>query len=171
MVLQVMGYRLDAKQLLWLLIAAVIIVFDQWTKHLVASTLQYGQRINVLPVFDIIYVHNPGAAFSFLADAGGWQIVFFTAIAAIMSVAMMIWILTLPRTARWLPVALSLIIGGAIGNAIDRIKYGYVEDFILVYWQNAYFPAFNIADSAITVGAIMLLIDAFWLEKRRAAAE
>lgn len=164
------GYELQAKQAVWLLIAVAIVVLDQWTKYLVSSVLVYGQRINVLPFLDLTYVHNPGAAFSFLADAGGWQIVFFTGIAAAMSIVLMVWTLVLPRTARWMPVTLTLIMGGAIGNAIDRVRFGYVEDFILAYWQNWYFPAFNVADAAISIGAVMLLVDAFWLEKRRTAA-
>lgn len=170
MTLQIKGYQLQARQLSWLIVAAIVVVLDQWTKHLVSEALAYGQRVNVLPFLDITYVHNPGAAFSFLANAGGWQIVFFTAIAAVMSVVLLVWVLTLPRTARWMPVTLTLIMGGAIGNAIDRVRFGYVEDFVSVYWQNWYFPAFNVADAAITVGAIMLLVDAFWLDKRRTAA-
>ncbi|MFY0666278.1 MAG: lipoprotein signal peptidase [Natronospirillum sp.] len=169
MSIQIRGYHLQAKQAVWLLIAVAIVVLDQWTKYLVSSALVYGQRINVLPFLDLTYVHNPGAAFSFLADAGGWQIVFFTAIAALMSIVLMVWTLVLPRTAKWMPVTLTLIMGGAIGNAIDRVRFGYVEDFILAYWQNWYFPAFNVADAAISVGAVMLLVDAFWLEKRRSA--
>ncbi|WLD58854.1 signal peptidase II [Salinispirillum sp. LH 10-3-1] len=169
MTVRIKGYELQAKQAIWLLIAVIVIVLDQWTKSLVSSALAYGQRINVLPFLDITYVHNPGAAFSFLANAGGWQIIFFTAIAVVMSIVLLVWTLVLPRTAKWMPVTLTLIMGGAIGNAIDRVRFGYVEDFILAYWQNWYFPAFNVADAAISVGAVMLLVDAFWLDKRRSA--
>lgn len=149
----------------WLLIALAVVVADQWTKYLVSSSLAFGQRVNVLPFFDLIYTVNPGAAFSFLAGAGGWQRWFFTLVAVVISVVLVIWILRLPVKARWMPVTLALILGGAIGNVLDRIRLGHVEDFLLFYWGNWSFPAFNMADMAITVGAIMLLIDAFILSR------
>jgi signal peptidase II len=103
--------------------------------------------------------HNSGAAFSFLANQGGWQRWFFAGIALVVSVALVIWLKKLPRSNRWLAIALALILGGAIGNVYDRIVLGHVVDFLDVYWGRAHFPAFNIADSAITVGAIMMGID------------
>ncbi|MEX1058725.1 MAG: signal peptidase II [Natronospirillum sp.] len=156
---------LQGRNAVWLLIALVIVVVDQWSKHLVSSSLFLGQRVNILPVLDLIYTRNEGAAFSFLANAGGWQRWFFTAIALVMSVVLVVWLLRLPVQARWLPVTLTLVLGGAIGNVIDRIRFGYVEDFILVYWQGYFFPAFNVADMAITVGAFMLIMDAFILSR------
>ncbi len=149
----------------WLLIALAVVILDQWTKYLVSSSLSYGQRVNVTPFFDLIYTVNPGAAFSFLAGAGGWQRWFFTIVAVVVSVVLVIWILRLPAKARWMPITLSLILGGAIGNVLDRVRLGHVEDFLLFYWGSWSFPAFNVADMAITVGAVMLLIDAFILSR------
>lgn len=152
----------------WLWITVAVLILDQWTKHLVSATLVFGERLTVIPgFFDLIYTVNPGAAFSLLADAGGWQRWFFTIVAVVVSIVLLIWLLRLPRTARWMPVTLTLILGGALGNTVDRVRYGHVEDFILFYWQDFYFPAFNVADIAISAGAVMLLIDAFWLAPRQ----
>jgi signal peptidase II len=114
-------------------------------------------------------LHNPGAAFSFLADAGGWQRWFFTIFAVGVSVMLVVWLRKVRLTTEpILAIALALVLSGAVGNVIDRIEHGYVVDFIHVHWQQAYFPAFNIADSAITIGAILLLWDAFadWRRNR-----
>lgn len=156
---------LNSHQLIWLLITLAVVVLDQWTKHLVSSALTFGDRVVVLPFLDLIYARNPGAAFSLLADAGGWQRWFFTVVALGMSLVLLAWLLRLPRGSKWMPVTLTLVLGGAIGNVIDRIRFGYVEDFLLLYWQEYMFPAFNVADIAITAGAIMLIIDAFVLSR------
>lgn len=149
---------LYANNAVWFLIAVVVIILDQWSKLSIEAALQYGQRIEVLPIFNLTLAYNPGAAFSFLADAGGWQRWFFTGIAIVASVVLSIWVLSL-KNQRWLAVALSLVLGGALGNLYDRIAYGHVIDFLDFHYANTHFPAFNIADSAITAGAIMLIID------------
>jgi signal peptidase II len=145
----------------WLWLSLAVVVLDQVTKFLVTRLLDLYERVVVLPVLDFTLLHNTGAAFSLLADASGWQRVFFITLGIAVSVGLTVWIWRQPRGERLLPIALALIIGGAIGNVIDRVVYGYVVDFIHVHWGSAYFPAFNIADSAITVGAGLLILDAF----------
>lgn len=147
----------------WLWLSGVVFGVDQWSKMWVMDSLWRGQRVNVVPgLLDLFYTVNPGAAFSFLANAGGWQRPFLTLIALLVSVVLALWLMRLPQQSRWLPLSFSLILAGALGNAADRIQHGYVIDFILVYWQQWFFPTFNVADIAISCGAIMLLIDAFW---------
>ena len=111
--------------------------------------------------FNLTLLHNTGAAFSFLGDAGGWQRYFFSVIASILSAGLVVWIYLLPTQQRLMLLSLSLILGGAIGNLWDRITLGYVVDFVSVHWQNRYFPAFNVADAAISVGAVFMLFDGF----------
>lgn len=152
--------------LIWLWLSLLVIVLDIGTKQLAEAALLYAKPLHILPILDFTLLYNKGAAFSFLADHSGWQRWFFTAISVGVSIVLVLWLKKLPRKSVWLPIALSLVLGGAIGNLFDRIVYGHVIDFISVHWQANYFPAFNIADSAITVGAIMLAIDAL-LEKRR----
>lgn len=147
----------------WYLMALVIILLDQWTKNLVSESLNYGQLIEVLPVFDITLLHNYGAAFSFLDEQGGPQRWGLTAISFVVSVGLIFW--WIPAQTRWVSVlALSLILAGAVGNLIDRALLGYVVDFIAVHYQNNRFPAFNVADSAISVGAAVLFVEWFILE-------
>lgn len=146
---------------LYLFMALVVIVIDQWTKSLASSQLQYGVPVEILPVFNLTLQHNLGAAFSFLSDAGGWQRWFFTAISAVVSVVLAVWIFRLNDNQRLLALSLALILGGAIGNLIDRVLLGYVVDFISVHYQQRFFPAFNIADSAISVGAVLMIVDMF----------
>lgn len=149
--------------LVWLWLSVVVVALDLLTKWVVDNTLIYYQRIPVIEgLFDITLAYNPGAAFSFLAGAGGWQRWFFIAVAVGVSVMLLVWLARLSRD-KWLEaVALSLILGGALGNLYDRIVHGHVVDFILVHWQDTwYFPAFNVADSAITVGAVLLILDMF----------
>ena len=154
------GKKAGRSPLVWLWLSLLAIVLDQATKQAAEYFLTYGQPIYVLPFFDLTLLYNPGAAFSFLADQGGWQRWFFTAISVGVSLMLLVWLSRLPRGTVWLPVALSLIIGGAIGNLIDRAIYGHVIDFISLHWQERYYyPAFNIADSAITIGAVMMAID------------
>lgn len=159
--------KINLLQSFWLLISAAVIAADLWTKSIAVSMLTYAQPVPVLPVLDFTLLHNRGAAFSFLNAAGGWQRWLFIGIALAVSLLLIHWILRLKRHERWLSVALALILGGALGNLYDRLTLGYVVDFIHAHWGYSYFPAFNLADSAITVGAIMVLIDAFFLEKHR----
>lgn len=158
------------KQSVWLLIAVVVVALDLWTKSLATQMLQYGRPVEILPVLDFTLLHNRGAAFSFLSSAGGWQRWVFTAIALAVSAVLLVWTLQLKPHERWLSVTLPLILGGALGNLYDRLTLGYVVDFVHFHWQGRYFPAFNIADAAITAGAIMMIIDALWLQPRRNAA-
>ncbi|HEX6592470.1 MAG TPA: signal peptidase II [Moraxellaceae bacterium] len=156
------------KNLQWLWLALLVIVLDQASKAFVVSHMVLGESIPVLPVFNWTLAHNYGAAFSFLHDAGGWQRWFFGGIAVVVSVGIVWWLTRLPaQGARFLACALVLVLGGAIGNLYDRMLLGYVVDFIHVHYGTWHFPAFNIADSAITVGAIMLVIDSLFFEKQR----
>ncbi|MFT5162733.1 MAG: signal peptidase II [Alteromonadaceae bacterium] len=145
----------------WLWLTAIIYVLDQFTKVWIINSVDLFEKIPLLPVFNITHVHNYGAAFSFLSDAGGWQRWFFTGITIVVSVVLLWFLYKTPRTNKLLGLAYSLVLGGAMGNLYDRMSYGYVEDFIHVYYQNWHFPAFNVADSAITIGAFLLIFDAF----------
>ncbi|MFZ5594354.1 MAG: signal peptidase II [Pseudomonadota bacterium] len=145
----------------WLWLSLVVIVLDQATKFLASGMLILHEPVAVLPFFNLTLMHNTGAAFSFLHDASGWQRWFFAALALIVSVMLVLWLRRLQPHERWLATALTLVLGGALGNLIDRLMYGYVVDFIQLYYQDWYYPAFNVADSAITVGAVMLVIDTF----------
>ena len=156
----------EPSALIWLWLTALVIALDLLTKQLAEQFLSYGQPVSVLPVFDLTLLYNPGAAFSFLAGEDGWQRWFFTAIAMGVSIMLVGWLRNLPRANKWLGVALALILGGALGNLFDRMVYGHVIDFISVHWGSSYFPAFNIADSAICVGAVMMGLDVL-LESRR----
>jgi len=144
---------------IWLWLALAVFVLDIATKQLAEMLLVYAQPVEILPVLNFTLLYNPGAAFSFLADQSGWQRWFFTAIKLAVSIMLIVWITRLPRTLLWLPAALALILGGALGNLFDRVLFGHVIDFISVHWQNAYFPAFNLADSAISIGAVMMVVD------------
>ena len=145
----------------WLWLSLAVIVLDQATKFLVVRFLELYERVEVLPILEFTRLHNTGAAFSMLANASGWQRWFFIGLGVVISIVLVVWIWRLPRGPRRLPIALALILGGAIGNVIDRVYHGFVVDFIHAHWGSAYFPAFNIADSAITIGAMLMLIDAF----------
>jgi len=142
----------------WLVLAACLLVADQLTKLWFDSTLRYGDRLNVLPFFDFTLLYNRGAAFSFLADQAGWQRWFFTVLGLGAS-AFMLWMMHKNRSQTRLLLALALILSGALGNVIDRVAYGHVIDFLLFYWKNWYYPAFNVADSCITLGAILMILD------------
>ena len=142
----------------WLVLAGCLLIVDQLTKLWFDSSLRYGERVQVLPFFDFTLLYNPGAAFSFLADQAGWQRWLFTAL-GLGAAVFMLWMMHTNRTQQRLLLALALILSGAIGNVIDRIAYGHVIDFLLFYWQNWYYPAFNVADSCITLGAILLILD------------
>jgi len=152
----------------WFLLSLAVVILDHIAKWLASATLSYGVPVELLPVLDLTLLHNRGAAFSFLSDAGGWQRWFFIGIAIVMSAVISVWLYRTPREKRWLSASLALILGGALGNLIDRVIQGYVVDFISVHWGPHYFPAFNVADSAITVGAIMMAIDVVFLDKEHA---
>ncbi len=145
----------------WFGLALVVILLDQYSKGLASSMLEYGQPVRVFSWFNLTLQHNTGAAFSFLNNAGGWQRYFFSAAAIGISAALAIWLWVMPRGQRLLALGLGLILGGALGNLWDRVALGYVVDFISVHYQGWYFPAFNIADSAISVGAACMLLDSF----------
>jgi len=142
----------------WLVLSAVVVAADLATKEWVSSTFRYGETLEVLPFFNLVLVHNTGAAFSFLAGAGGWQRWFFSVVAVVIS-AVLVWMLRKPDTGRLLSTALALVLGGALGNLYDRVTLGYVVDFVQLHAGGYYFPAFNVADSAITVGVALLLWD------------
>lgn len=145
----------------WLWLSAVVISLDLWTKSIASANLSLnGLGVAWFPGFNFTLMHNTGAAFSFLNDAGGWQRWFFTVVALLVSAVLLVWLHRLPKDNRWLAVALALILGGALGNVYDRMTLGYVVDFIDVYYGTYHWPAFNIADSAISVGALMFIIDA-----------
>ncbi len=151
----------------WLLASLAVIILDQASKAVVVSRFELFDRLPVLPFFDLVRLHNTGAAFSMLANAGGWQNWFFTAVAVGVSGVLLWWFRQVPRGRVLVPLALALVIGGAIGNLIDRLVYGYVVDFVLLYWRDWSYPAFNVADSAITLGVAGLLYDGLVLERRR----
>ena len=146
----------------WLWLVAVVLVLDLFTKYQATSLLPYGVAHPQLPIFDLTLLHNTGAAFSFLANAGGWQRWFFALIAVGVSITLLVWMARTPRQQRWLGVGLALLLGGALGNLYDRVVQGYVIDFISLHYDGYYFPAFNLADTAITIGATMLIIDMIW---------
>jgi signal peptidase II len=148
-------------RLIWLWLTLAAMALDQWSKHAIERHLPLEGVYRILPVFELTRLHNTGAAFSFLASASGWQRWLFTVLACAVSVALVVWLARLERRANLVAAAIALIIAGALGNVIDRIRFGYVVDFIQVHWHYHYFPAFNVADSSITIGAALLLIDAF----------
>jgi signal peptidase II len=154
----------------WLRLSIIIIILDQLSKWAILKWMNLYDSFALNDYLDITYLRNTGAAFSFLADASGWQRWFFIGLGIIVSVVIMVWLRQIKtRDERYVAVGLSLVLGGALGNVIDRAYHGYVVDFIHVHWQDAYFPAFNIADSAITVGAAFLILDVIFLSGKRQA--
>lgn len=164
----------------WLSLSVIVVLLDQGTKYLATTELHYAVPVPVVSSLNWFLAHNTGAAFSFLSDAGGWQRWFFVGLAAFVAVIIILWLKNLPRDQKWLAVALTLVLGGAVGNVIDRVLHGYVVDFIQFYYvaetclPGFYFsgaqcnwPAFNIADMAIVGGAIMMLVDGFMGLKRK----
>ena len=145
--------------LLWLL--------DLCIKWVVTQEFNYAERLNILPFFDLILVHNKGAAFSFLASQSGWQRWFLSVIAMGISIWLIIWLKRTPKTQTLLGLSLSLMLAGALGNLVDRVMHGYVVDYLLVYYPPYYFPAFNLADSVIFMGVVGLFID-FWQTEKAA---
>lgn len=145
----------------WLWLTLIWLIADQVTKQLVVSNFELFQSVNVLPFFNLTYVQNPGAAFSFLADQDGWQRWFFTVIAAVASIVFGVWLAKTPKNQVLLNIAVALMLSGALGNLIDRVLFGYVIDFLDFYIGNKHWPAFNVADSMIFIGAALMIIDSF----------
>ncbi len=145
----------------WLWVSVLSLLLDQASKLAVDGSMQLFESIPLLPYFNLTYVHNTGAAFSFLSDAGGWQRWLFAGLAVVMSSIIGLWLARLKQHETLMAVALALVLGGAIGNLIDRVAYGYVIDFLDVYYQDWHWPAFNIADSAICVGVALMLLESF----------
>jgi len=145
----------------WLWLTLLFLILDQITKHWVAGSFDYRETLSVLPFFNLTYVHNTGAAFSFLADQGGWQRWFFTAIASIASIVFIVWMAKTPKSQKLLSIAFSLMLSGALGNLIDRALFGYVIDFLDFHWAGYHFAAFNVADSMIFIGAALMILDSF----------
>lgn len=154
--------------LVYLWISVAVIGADQLVKAVVVGSLALYESVVILPVLSFTHLHNTGAAFSFLADAQGWPRWMFTALAVLVSAALAVWLRRIDRNARVLASAVALILGGALGNAIDRLRLGYVVDFVQVHWGMHYFAAFNVADSAISIGAALLLLDSLLASRHQA---
>lgn len=145
----------------WLWVSVVVLLLDQSSKLLADALLVMHQPVHIIPMFALTKTYNPGAAFSFLGDASGWQRWFFVVLTIFVSTVLLAWLRRLGPRDRRTALALALILGGAIGNLIDRLVYGYVIDFLDVYYGDWHWPTFNVADSAIVVGAFLLILDAF----------
>lgn len=152
----------------WFAISAVIVALDLYTKSLVQKAFSYGEHLTVTSFFDLVRYHNEGAAFSFLANAGGWQKWFFTVITAV-AVIVITYLLIKHYAEKLFCTGLALVLGGAIGNLYDRLTLGYVVDFLYFHIDELYWPAFNVADSAICVGVALLVLDSFKRDKLAAA--
>jgi signal peptidase II len=155
------GSDVNGSKLRWLWLALLVIVLDLGTKAMATAMLTYGNPVPVMPMFNFTLLHNTGAAFSFLAGQSGWQRWFFVTLAVVVSVVLFRWLKTLKADETWSAIAIVLILGGALGNVYDRVVHGYVVDFLHFYWNDFHFPAFNIADTAITIGAGMMILDIF----------
>jgi signal peptidase II len=157
-----------SSSLVWLWVAVIVLGFDRYSKVLAEEYLSYAQANPVIPgFFDLTLLYNRGAAFSFLADAGGWQRWVFSGLAMVMSIVLVMWIKRTPRKIWWLNLGLALILGGALGNLYDRVMYGQVVDYLSFHFGSYSFPAFNIADVAISCGAFLLIVDMLFFEKKR----
>ncbi|HEY1774198.1 MAG TPA: signal peptidase II [Gammaproteobacteria bacterium] len=151
----------------WLGLSLAVVLLDQLSKRFVAAHMRVYETVHVLPVFNIALFHNTGAAFSMLAGQPGWQRWFFVVLALVVAASIVAWLWRMPASAgNWVAAGLALVTGGAVGNVWDRLVQGYVVDFLQFHWQGWYFPSFNVADSAITVGAIMLILDGLFLQRR-----
>lgn len=153
----------------WLWLSAAVVALDQATKYLVTRHFELHEAVEILPFFSLVLVHNTGAAFSMLHDAGGWQRWGLSALAVAVSIAIMLWLPRLRMPSWRLALALALILGGTLGNLCDRLVLGYVIDFLDFYIGTSHWPAFNVADSAITVGALLLIVDTLRREPADAA--
>jgi len=163
-------------RVIYLSISVVLAVLDQLIKREITQALPLCkagacETIVLLPVLEFVRYHNEGAAFSFLADAGGWQRWFLLVVSGIVSALIAVWLTRVPRGNWVLTAALTLILGGAMGNLADRAVHGYVVDFVLVHYGGWYFPAFNLADACISVGAAFLILDIFWSPNTHGAVE
>ena len=143
----------------WIWLSVFVIVLDQATKHLAETLLQFHVPVPVVPMLNMTLSYNEGAAFSFLSGAGGWQRWMFIGLALIVSVVLIIWMKKLGRQDKWTAIALAFVLGGAVGNVIDRVVHQHVIDFIQLYYGKWYFPTFNVADMAISLGVVLLLVD------------
>ncbi|GGF96000.1 MULTISPECIES: signal peptidase II [Cysteiniphilum] len=153
-------------QLRWVILSIIVIIIDLGTKYLASQNLTYGQPVEILPFFNLTLLHNYGAAFSFLSNANTtWQVILLSGIALIVAIVILIWLARLPKNKNLTACALALILGGALGNVYDRIIHGYVVDFLDFHINNYHWPAFNIADSAICIGAVILILMSFKSKK------
>ncbi|RME32878.1 MAG: lipoprotein signal peptidase [Gammaproteobacteria bacterium] len=151
----------------WLWLSAVVVALDQLSKWLATRLLDPHQPVTLTAWFDLTLMYNRGAAFSFLSGAGGWQRWLFVALALVIGAVLVAWLRHCRPGERWVPAALALVLGGAAGNLIDRLLHGKVVDFIVWHYRDWYWPAFNLADSAISAGAVMLILDGLLLQRRR----
>lgn len=156
----------EMRNLHWLWLSLVVLGLDQLSKQIATRLLELHQPVPVVPFLNLTLTHNTGAAFSFLSDAGGWQRWFFVALTVAIAVVIVVWITRIKPGQRWLAAALALVLGGALGNLWDRVTLGHVVDFLDFHWGGYHFPAFNLADSAITLGAVLLIIDMFISKKQ-----
>lgn len=147
--------------LAWLWLTIIFLVLDQVTKQWIVHVFEYRETYAVMPFFNLTYAQNPGAAFSFLADQPGWQRWFFTAISSIASIVFLVWMAKTPKSNKLLGIGFALLLSGAVGNLIDRVLFGYVIDFLDFYVGTSHWPAFNVADSVILIGASLMIIDSF----------
>ena len=161
----------NARFITWMVVAFVVVIADQVTKWAIIEWVALYEKVPVNSFVNLTHQRNTGAAFSFLADAGGWQRWFFIVLASVVSLMLLVWLLRLPRREWVTALGLALVLGGAIGNLIDRVQLGYVVDFVDVHYAGWHYPAFNVADSAITCGVILLLLDTFLLAMKRKKAE
>ncbi|MDD2759116.1 MAG: signal peptidase II [Methylomonas sp.] len=150
----------------WLWLSLLVLILDQASKLAIDASMQLYESIPLLPYFNLTYAHNTGAAFSFLAQAGGWQRWLFAGLAVVMSGVIYVWLMRLKKHETLMASALSLVLGGAVGNLIDRVAYGYVIDFLDVYYRQWHWPAFNIADSAICIGVGLMLLESFGVGRK-----
>lgn len=158
--------NLRNKQLRWVILSIIVIIIDLGTKYLASQNLTYGQPVEVLPFFNLTLLHNYGAAFSFLSNSNTtWQVVVLSGIALIVAIVIFVWLTRLPKNKNLTVCALALILGGALGNVYDRMIHGYVVDFLDFHINNYHWPAFNIADSAICIGAVILILMSFKSKK------
>lgn len=161
---------MNKRLLEWLSISAVVVALDVYTKHLIQHALGYGEHLRVTGFFDLVRYHNEGAAFSFLADAGGWQKWFFTAV-SVVAIVVITYLLKKHSENKLFCWGLALVLGGAVGNLYDRLTLGYVVDFLHFYYQQFAWPAFNVADSAICVGAILLFLESVLQDNTKSASK
>jgi len=152
--------KMHVKTWLWYGLAVLIIAVDQISKRVISDNMDLGSSVTFTSFFKFTLLHNHGAAFSFLSDASGWQRYFLGILAVSVSIGLIVWLARIPKQKLWEPIALALVLGGALGNLYDRVALGYVVDFIVVHYQDYYWPAFNVADMGISCGAVMLVIDA-----------